>query len=69
MGATRLKCNFFLQICNEIPDKGRARARGACPPVGPSGDWWAPSTGATGGLPLIGRQPPLPRATGPSPPI
>ena len=35
-GATGPKCNFFLQICNEVPGRGRAGGRGACRP--PSGD-------------------------------
>ena len=40
-GATGLKCNFFLQICNEVPgEKKRGglsppqRATGACRPLG-----------------------------------
>ena len=57
-GATGPKFNFFLQICNEVPGRGRARARGACRPLNgrqgglsppPSGDRWASPTGATGG--------------------
>ena len=31
--ATDPKCNFFLQICNEVPGRGRARARGAVAPA------------------------------------
>ena len=27
-GATGPKCNFFLQICNKVLDRGRTRARG-----------------------------------------
>ena len=29
MGATELKCNFFLQICNEVPGE---KKRGLSPP-------------------------------------
>ena len=29
-GTTGLKCNFFLQICNEVP--GEKKKRGACRP-------------------------------------
>ena len=52
--ATGPKCNFFLQICNEVPGKKRGpvappRATGgACRPP-PSGDHWARPTGAAGG--------------------
>ena len=53
--ATGPKCNFFLQICNELPRKKRG------PVAPPSGDHWAQPTGAAGGLS------PPPRATGVSP--
>ena len=57
-----LKCNFFLQIRNEVPRKKKAlsppqRATGG--PVAPhSGDHWAQPTGAAGGpvAPPRGRQ-------------
>ena len=62
-GATGLKCNFFLQICNEVPGE---KKRGACRPpngrqapvahpkgdhpVGPPGGPVAPPAGDRGGL-------------------
>ena len=36
IGRQSLNVFFFLQICNEVPGRGRARARGACRP--PTGD-------------------------------
>ena len=43
-GRHALNVIFFLQICNEIPDRGRAGGRGACrPPLGRPG---VPPTGA-----------------------
>ena len=43
--ATGPKCNFFLQICNEVPGE---KKRGG--PVAPSsGDQWARPTSAAGG--------------------
>ena len=59
-GATGLKCNFFLQICNEVP--GEKKKRGACrhpngrqtPVAHPRGDRpLSPVGGATGSLPPI----------------
>jgi len=47
LGRHALNVIFFLQICNEVPGWGRARARGTCRP--PSGDRWASSTSAIGG--------------------
>ena len=52
-GATGLKCNFFLQICNEVP--GEKKKRGACrPPQRATGQWArqggrSPLLRATGG--------------------
>ena len=59
-GATGPRCNFFLQICNEVHGRkkmkgGRQapqRATGGRPP--PSGDPWPLPTGATGGPPPAG---------------
>ena len=45
-GAPGPRCNFFLQICNEV--HGRKKMKGALSPP-PSGDRWPPPTGATGG--------------------
>ena len=42
--ATDPMCNFFFQICNEVPG---VKKKGACRP--PSGDRWAQPTGAAGG--------------------
>ena len=55
--ATGPKCNFFLQICNEVPGEKKG---GLSPP--PSGDQWAWPTSAAGGLSP-------PRATGVPTPI
>ena len=55
MGAIGPKCNFFLQIYNKVPGRGRAGARGACRlPLGRPG---GPPTSATGGpvAPPLGR--------------
>ena len=50
-GATGLKCNVFLQICNEVP--GEKKKRGACrPPNGRQAS--GPARGA--GRPFCGRQ-------------
>ena len=69
MGATGPKCNFFLQICNKVPGRGLAGAKGHVAPPGEGGGPVAPlrrpggpSTGATGG-PVA----PLPPATGCAP--
>ena len=44
-GATGLKCNFFFQICNEVP--GEKKEGGLSPP--PTGDRpLSPTLGATG---------------------
>ena len=46
MGATRPRCNFFLQICNEVP--GRKKIKGghvAAPPNGRQGGLSPPSLG------------------------
>ena len=58
-GATGLKCNFFFQICNEVPG---VKKKGG--PV-------APPPRATGGPTHRRDRGPVtpPRATGPSPPI
>ena len=48
-GATGLKCNFFLQICNEVPGE---KKRGACRP---------PPTGDRACRPPQGRQGPVAR--------
>ena len=50
--ATGPKCNFFLQICNEVPGEKKGG------PVAPhSGDQWARPTSAAGGpvAPPLGR--------------
>ena len=70
-GAIGLKCNFFLQICNEVPGEKKEgglsppqRATGPCrPPHGRQAS--GPARGA--GRPSYGRQGglwPPPRATG-----
>ena len=73
--ATGLKCNFFIQICNEVlGKKGAGRppnGRQGGPVAPPSGDRWARPMGAAGGLspppsgdrgmpPYISSNPPLP---------
>ena len=57
-GATGPKCNFFLQICNEVHDKKKARGPVA-PPTGDRG--LSPTPGATGACRPLG-------ATGSPPP-
>ena len=61
MGATGLKCIFFLQICNEVPGE---KKRG-----GPVARWGgdrplSPTPGATGQWARQGGRSPLLRATG-----
>ena len=57
--ATGPKCNFFLQICNEVLGKKKR-------PVAPSDNHWAQTGGpvapprATGVTPLYKIQPPFP---------
>ena len=55
--ATGTKCNFFLQICNEVPDKkrGPVAPHGRQGPVAhPWGDrGLSPVGGATGSPPLL----------------
>ena len=74
--ATGPKCNFFFQICNEVPGEKKNKP---CRPLGgrqgpvarPTGDRrWARPTGAAGGLspPLRGR-PGCPPCKSPSPPL
>ena len=59
-GATGLKCNFFLQICNEVP--GEKKEGGLSPTPGATGQWArqggrSPLLRATGGAcrPPLGR--------------
>ena len=53
--ATGPKCNFFLQICNEVP--GEKKRGPIAPPMGDRG--LSPTPGATGACrPLRGRQGP-----------
>ena len=60
--ATGPKCNFFFQICNEIP--GEKKGGPVAPPKGDRG--LSPTPGATGACrPLRGRQGPLPRCMPP----
>ena len=47
MGRQALVVFFLLQICNKV--HGRKKMKGG-PVAPPSGDRWAPPTGATGGL-------------------
>ena len=48
--ATRSKCNFFLQICNEVSEeKKRGNGRQGGPVAPPSGNQWARPTSAAGG--------------------
>ena len=53
-GATGLKCNFFLQICNEVPGEKKRGGPVAHPrgdrPVGPPGGPVAPPAVDRGGL-------------------